>query len=132
MSRFKQVVLSDDKDTVVVGAGCKWDDAYNALNGTGRIVLGGRVPDIGVAGLTLGWSLGEPNGVRVHSRIPGGGYAYHTSQYGLAMDNLAAIDIVLPNATIATVTSADEDLWFALRGAGAANFGIVLTTALFV
>ncbi|VDC03790.1 unnamed protein product [Peniophora sp. CBMAI 1063] len=110
MSRFRDVLLDGSKDTVAVGAGCKWDDAYNALNGTGRIVLGGRVPDIGVAGLTLG-----------------GGYAYHTSQYGLAMDNLAAIEIVLPNGTIATVTSADEDLWFALRGAGAANFGIVTT-----
>ena len=54
MSRFKQVVLSEDKEIVEVGAGCKWDDVYNALDGTGRIVLGGRVPDIGVAGLTLG------------------------------------------------------------------------------
>ena len=43
------------------------------------------------------------------------------------MDNLAAIDIVLPNGTLTTITSANEDLWFALRGAGAANFGIVRT-----
>ena len=43
------------------------------------------------------------------------------------MDNLAAIDIVLPNGTITTVTSANEALWFALRGAGEANFGIVCT-----
>lgn len=54
MNRFKQVVLSGDKNTVAIGAGCKWDDVYHGLNGTGRVVLGGRVPDIGVAGLILG------------------------------------------------------------------------------
>lgn len=108
MSRFNQVILSDYQSTVAVGAGCFWDDAYNALNGTGRVVVGARAPGVGVGGFILG-----------------GGYAYHTSQYGLAMDNVVAYEIVLPNATIATITSADEDLWFSLRGAGAANFGIV-------
>ncbi|KZV76893.1 FAD-binding domain-containing protein [Peniophora sp. CONT] len=110
MSRFSHVTLGEDKSTVAVGAGCFWDDAYNALNGTGRGVVGARAPGVGVGGFILG-----------------GGYAYHTSQYGLAMDNVVAYDVVLPNASIATITRADEDLWFALRGAGAANFGIVTT-----
>lgn len=54
MARLKDVELSEDRDIVSVGAGCKWDDAYDALNGTGRVILGSRVPNIGVAGLTLG------------------------------------------------------------------------------
>ena len=108
MSRFNQVALSEDQSTVAVGAGCFWDDAYNALNGTGRGVVGARAPGVGVGGFLLG-----------------GGCAYHTSQYGLAMDNIAAYEIVFANATVATITSADEDVWFALRGAGSANFGIV-------
>ncbi|KZV76890.1 FAD-binding domain-containing protein [Peniophora sp. CONT] len=115
MSRFKQVTLNDDKSIVAIGAGCVWGDVYTGLNGTGRVVVGGRGPGgIGVAGFILG-----------------GGYGYHTGQYGLAMDNVAAFDIVLPNGTEKHVTAADKDLWFALRGAGAANFGIVTTFHLY-
>ncbi|VDB84958.1 unnamed protein product [Peniophora sp. CBMAI 1063] len=110
MSRFKDVVLSDDKSTVAVGPGLIWDDVYGALNGTGVNVVGGRVPGVGVAGFVLG-----------------GGYSYLTSQYGLTLDNVAAFDLVLPNGTFTTVTPADSDLWFALRGAGAGNFGVVTT-----
>ena len=43
------------------------------------------------------------------------GYSYKSSQYGLAIDNIAAYELVLPNGTIKTVTSQDEDLWFGLR-----------------
>ena len=108
MSRMNQVILSEDKSIVAVGAGCLWDDVYDMLNGTDRIVVGGRVPGIGVGGFILQ-----------------GGYGYHTSKYGLAMDNVAAFEIVLRNGTQTTISPSDEDLWFALRGAGAANFGIV-------
>jgi FAD/FMN-containing dehydrogenase len=47
-----------------------------------------------------------------------GGYSYKSSQYGLAIDNIAAYELVLPNGTIKTVTSQDEDLWFGLRVSG--------------
>jgi len=78
-----------------------------ALDPTGVNVVGGRVPGVGVAGLTLG-----------------GGYSYKTSQYGLAIDNVVGYELVLPNGTITNVTSNDSDLWFGLRG-GLNNFGIV-------
>jgi FAD/FMN-containing dehydrogenase len=38
-----------------------------------------------------------------------------TSQYGLALDNVAAYELVLPNGTIKSVTQDDADLWFGLR-----------------
>ena len=38
-----------------------------------------------------------------------------TSQYGLAVDNVAGYELVLPNGTIKDVTSKDRDLWFGLR-----------------
>ena len=43
------------------------------------------------------------------------GYSYLSSQYGLAVDNVAGYELVLPNGTIKRVTSEDEDLWFGLR-----------------
>ncbi len=43
------------------------------------------------------------------------GYSYHSSQYGLSLDNVAGFELVLPNGNVMDVTSKDKDLWFALR-----------------
>ena len=43
------------------------------------------------------------------------GYSYQSNQYGLALDNVAGYELVLPNGTIKYVTQKDEDLWFGLR-----------------
>jgi FAD/FMN-containing dehydrogenase len=43
------------------------------------------------------------------------GYSYHSSQYGLSLDNVAGFELVLPNGKIINVTSKDDDLWFGLR-----------------
>ncbi|KAI0043441.1 FAD-binding domain-containing protein [Auriscalpium vulgare] len=107
MKRFSQVVNNAAAGTVDIGAGLLWDEVYSALDGMGRNVIGGRIHGVGVAGVTLG-----------------GGYSWKTNQYGLAVDNVVSYNLVLPNGTVATVTSADADLWFALRGGGN-NFGIV-------
>ncbi|KAI0260021.1 FAD-binding domain-containing protein [Gloeopeniophorella convolvens] len=107
MTRFNQTSLDHNGGTVDVGSGLTWDQVYNELEFTGANVIGGRIPGVGVAGLTLG-----------------GGYSHKTGQFGLALDNVAAYELVLPNGTIARVTSKDEDLWFGLRG-GMNNFGIV-------
>ncbi|KAI0266243.1 FAD dependent oxidoreductase [Gloeopeniophorella convolvens] len=107
MTRFNQVTVNSSAGTVDVGSGLIWDQVYEALDGTGINVVGGRVPGIGVAGFTLG-----------------GGYSWLSSQFGLTIDNIAAYQLVLPNGIITTVTKGDEDLWFAIRG-GLNNFGIV-------
>jgi len=107
MTRFNQVIVDKTASTVEVGTGLIWDDVYQALDGTGLNVVGGRVSGVGVAGFTLG-----------------GGYSWLSNQYGLTIDNTESYELVLPNGTIQTVTSQNEDLWFALRG-GFNNFGIV-------
>ena len=43
------------------------------------------------------------------------GYSYKSSQYGLAVDNVAEYELVLPNGTVLSVTSKHDDLWFGLR-----------------
>ncbi|KAH9990390.1 hypothetical protein BJV77DRAFT_613305 [Russula vinacea] len=104
MSRFNEIKVNSMSRTVEVGAGLTWDQVYATVGPTGVSVIGGRIPGVGVAGLTLG-----------------GGYSFLTSQYGLAVDNVAGYELVLPNGTIKDVTSKDRDLWFGLRG-GMNNF----------
>jgi FAD/FMN-containing dehydrogenase len=53
------------------------------------------------------------------------GYSYKTSQYGLAVDNVAGYELVLPNGTIINVTSKDDDIWFGLRVGAQAQYELV-------
>ena len=54
MTRFNKTKVDYTFGTVDVGAGLTWDQVYAVLEPTGVNVVGGRVPGIGVAGLTLG------------------------------------------------------------------------------
>ncbi|KAK0499166.1 FAD-binding domain-containing protein [Armillaria luteobubalina] len=108
ITRFNKVTYDPAIQTVVIGAGNIWDDVYEVLNAQGVNVVGGRVSGIGVAGLTLG-----------------GGYSWLSNQYGLALDNVVAYELVVPNGTVVNVTEKnDPDLFFSLKGGGN-NYGIV-------
>jgi FAD/FMN-containing dehydrogenase len=114
MSRFKEMKVNSTAGTVEVGPGLTWDQVYVALDGTGVNVIGARISGVGVAGLILGGgecssSLDRP---RFHILS---GYSLQSSQYGLAIDNIAGYELVLPNGTIINVTPNDSDLWFGLR-----------------
>jgi FAD/FMN-containing dehydrogenase len=54
ITRFNETKVDSTSGTVYVGAGLTWDQVYDALDQTGVTVIGGRIPGIGVAGLTLG------------------------------------------------------------------------------
>ena len=77
MTRFNNITLSTDMSTIDIGAGLTWDEVYDALDGTGANVVGGRVTGVGVAGLTLG-----------------GGYSWKTNQFGLTVDTVASYELV--------------------------------------
>ncbi|KAJ6437126.1 FAD-binding, type 2 [Purpureocillium lavendulum] len=95
-------IPSADGKTVEVGAGCKWEDVYNALEPLGRTAVGGRLGDVGVMGFTLG-----------------GGLSYLSAQYGFACDSVVEFECVLANGTIVTASpKSHPDLYFALRGGG--------------
>jgi FAD/FMN-containing dehydrogenase len=92
-----------------VGAGARLGDVYRALSRHGVTVPAGCGPTVGIAGLTLGGGLG------VLGR-----------KHGLTSDRLRSAKVVLPDGRI---VHADEsrhpDLFWALRGAGAAGVGVV-------
>jgi FAD/FMN-containing dehydrogenase len=93
----------------IVGAGTRLADLYDALDEHGLTIPAGCGPTVGVAGLTLGGGLG----------ILG-------RKYGLTCDRLVAAQLVLADGR---VVDCDEqrhpDLFWALRGAGAGQFGVV-------
>ncbi|GJE90591.1 FAD-binding oxidoreductase [Phanerochaete sordida] len=108
MSRFNTVQYHASNQTADIGTGMVWDAVYTALEPFNVTVLGGRVPGIGVAGLTLG-----------------GGYSWLTNQHGLVLDTVVAFEVVLPSGERVTANAESEpDLFFALKG-GYNNFGIV-------
>ncbi|KAJ3506903.1 hypothetical protein NLJ89_g6600 [Agrocybe chaxingu] len=113
MSQFSQIVLSEDKKSLKVGTGLNWGQVYGYLAPHGLIVVGGRSPTVGAAGLLLS-----------------SGYAWLTNEYGFAIDNTLEADIVLPNGTFTTVSeNHGADIFRALQG-GLNNFGIVTSLTL--
>ncbi|KAF2821805.1 FAD binding domain-containing protein [Ophiobolus disseminans] len=107
---LKSIKLSDDKKTVAVQPGNVWEDVLANLSTTGVTVLGGRVGDIGVGGLTTG-----------------GGISFLTNEYGFACDNVASFDVITASGTVITASPTDHnDLYWALRGGGN-NFGVVVS-----
>jgi FAD/FMN-containing dehydrogenase len=54
MTRFNDTKLDYESGTVELGPGLTWGQVYAALEPTGLNVVGGRISEVGVAGLTLG------------------------------------------------------------------------------
>lgn len=108
VSRLNRVTL-DAEHSAAVGAGARLIDVYDALWQHGRTVPAGTCPTVGIAGLTLG-----------------GGIGFAARKFGLTCDNLLEATIVTA-AGQAIVCNAREhgDLYWALRGGGGGNFGIV-------
>ena len=92
-----------------------------------RIGPGARWMDVAAALAPYGWALssGDYGGVGVGGLATAGGIGWLSRAYGLTIDHLRAVDMVLADGSV--VRADDEqnrDLFWAVRGAGA-NFGIV-------
>nr|WP_237535557.1 FAD-dependent oxidoreductase [Streptomyces sp. SID3343] len=103
-----QVHVQSD-GTVQVGAGARLIEVYAALAQAGRLLPAGSCPTVGIGGLTLG-----------------GGIGVLTRKYGLTCDRLVSADVVTADSRVLTVSECSEpDLYWALRGGGGGNFGVV-------
>ena len=95
--------------SAVVGAGSKLIDVYRALAAKGATIPAGSCPTVGVSGLTLG-----------------GGHGVVSRAYGLTCDSLTQATLITADGKRLTANATDhKDLFWALRGAGNGNFGVV-------
>jgi len=107
LSPMKGVRVDPAARTVRVAAGCVWGDVDHATHAFGMATPCGFISTTGVAGLTLG-----------------GGIGYLTRRYGLTIDNLLSLDMVLADGRFVSASAKEnDDLFWAIRGGGG-NFGI--------
>ncbi|KAM0427104.1 hypothetical protein ACHAQK_012211 [Fusarium lateritium] len=108
-ANLKDVSLSKDKKIAPIGPGNIWGVVFEELAKSDVTVIGGRIHNIGVGGLTTG-----------------GGISYFSNLYGWACDNVESYEVVLANGLIVKASATNHpDLYWALRGGGN-NFGLVV------
>jgi FAD/FMN-containing dehydrogenase len=109
VTRMGAISIPSGSTTASVGAGARLVDVYSACAGAGVAIPGGSCPTVGIAGLALG------GGVGVVGRM-----------FGLASDNMLSAQVVTASGSVLTASQAENsDLYWALRGAGGGNFGVV-------
>jgi FAD/FMN-containing dehydrogenase len=108
LSAMRGIRVDPVARTAQVAGGCVWADVDHATHAFGLAVPSGFISTTGVGGLTLG-----------------GGIGYLTREYGLTIDNLLSVDMILADGSFVTANEhANPDLFWAVRGGGG-NFGVV-------
>ena len=109
VSRMNAVTVDVGTGTATIGAGTRLIDVYATLAQYGLVLPAGTCPTLGIAGMTLG------GGVGVLGR-----------KLGLACDNLLSADVVTADGHFRHCDVYHvPDLFWALRGGGGGNFGVV-------
>lgn len=108
LSGMKGVHVDPANRVARVNAGVLWGEFDRETQLLGLTTPGGRMTTTGVGGFTLG-----------------GGYAWISTRYGLACDNLVSAQVVTADGRVVTASEDENaDLFWGLRGGGG-NFGVV-------
>ncbi|KAF8956211.1 glucooligosaccharide oxidase [Flammula alnicola] len=108
MGNFKSVIVDSTTKIATIGPGNRLGDVALALNNKGRALPHGTCPYVGMGG---------------HSGY--GGYGFTSRKWGLTLDTIQSLQVVLANGAIVVASSTNNpDLFWALRGAPS-SFGIV-------
>ncbi len=106
--RMRGVTIDARRRRARVEAGALWQDVTVPAAEHGLAALAGSSPDVGVVGYTLG-----------------GGLSWLSRKYGLAANNVAAIELVTAEGEhLRADHEHHPDLFWALRGGGG-SFGVV-------
>ncbi|WP_307797610.1 FAD-binding oxidoreductase [Streptomyces laculatispora] len=116
-SEMKAVYFDPAMNAFAVESGALLGEVYRTLyEGWGVTVPGGVCPEVGVGG-----------------HVVGGGYGPLSRRYGLSVDHLCAVEVVVPGScgearTVVATSRRDDpnrELWWAHTGAGGGQFGII-------
>ena len=109
VTRMNAIKTDVESGTTLIGAGARLIDVYARLAQYNLVLPAGSCATVGIAGLTLG------GGVGVIGR-----------KFGLTCDSLLAVQVVTADGRLLTCdTQRNADLFWALRGGGGGNFGVV-------
>ena len=107
LAPMKGIHVDPSARVVRAQGGVTWAELNRETQLHGLAVTGGVVSSTGIAGLTLG-----------------GGLGWLMGKYGLALDNLRAVEVVTAEGQILRADQNEHaDLFWALRGGGG-NFGV--------
>ncbi|KAI3316473.1 oxidase/Diels-Alderase [Xylariaceae sp. AK1471] len=109
ISMSEMTDLDYDENTQIQrsGMGNRWGDVYSYLRDKDRIVVGGRLNDVGLALAT------------------GGGLSHLSNKHGWVGQNVVTYEVMLANGAHVTASkTVNPDLYFSVKG-GNNNFGIV-------
>ena len=107
LQRIKSVSVSQGR--ALVGAGARLGNIYNGLATQGLAIPAGTCPSVGIGGHALG-----------------GGFGLASRAWGLASDNVVAVQIVTADGKVVVADAKhNPDLYWACRGGGGGNFGLV-------
>lgn len=111
VSRIDQVQYHSKSGLAQVGAGADLLSLYKSLWNAAQVTIpGGSCATVGIAGLTLG-----------------GGYGLISRQFGLTVDALSEVTMIdASGRRIRASEKRHPDLFWALRGGGTNNFGVVV------
>src|SRR5262245_3224940 len=103
------ITVDKPSQTAAIGAGAQLIDVYDRLAKAGGTIPAGSCPTVGVGGLALG-----------------GGVGFASRKLGTTADNVLALTIVTADGRVLTCDrSRHADLYWACRGGGGGNFGVV-------
>ncbi|XP_055997201.1 uncharacterized protein LOC125647930 isoform X2 [Ostrea edulis] len=111
-----------ENGTISVGPGNTWMDVYREVDKYKRVIVGGSAQTVGMGGYTLG-----------------GGHSPICRSYGMAIDNLLEVEMIMADGRIVTATHdfvhtiynngsssnvTDTDFFWAVAGGGGGTFGV--------
>ncbi|NRY59199.1 FAD-dependent oxidoreductase [Clostridium beijerinckii] len=104
-----KIEVNTKNDTVKIQAGARLGNIYSITSEKGYAFNGGTCPTVGISGLVLG-----------------GGIGLSCRNFGLVSDNLIELQLVNAKGDLITANNhINRDLFWACRGAGGGNFGVV-------
>jgi FAD/FMN-containing dehydrogenase len=107
LSRLAGISVGSGRATI--GPGARLGNIYDRLGARGIAIPAGTCPSVGIGGHVLG-----------------GGFGLASRAWGLASDNLVSVQVVTADGRVHVAdASHDTDLFWASRGGGGGNFGIV-------
>ena len=108
LDKMRNISLNGTKATIQAGA--VWGEVYEKFKGTGYLIAGGTCAGVGISGYTLG-----------------GGQGFLNRLFGLGCDNVESMTMVTANGSdiVFINETINSDLFWALRGGGGGNFGIM-------